>query len=78
MVTYLEQKNIETRLLFAGNIIRQPGYSSIAHRTVGNLANSDQVLESTFFVGVYPSLAEEHIDYMLQAFESFFEQEHLG
>jgi CDP-6-deoxy-D-xylo-4-hexulose-3-dehydrase len=78
MVTYLENKNIETRLLFAGNIVRQPGYRDIAHRTIGSLANSDQVLTSTFFIGVYPGLAEQHIDYMLHAFASFFDSERMG
>jgi len=72
LVTFLEERNIETRLLFAGNIVRQPGYCHIEHRTVGDLPNSDFVLRSTFFVGVYPGLDEARIAYMLEAFADFF------
>jgi CDP-6-deoxy-D-xylo-4-hexulose-3-dehydrase len=71
LITFLEERNIETRLLFAGNVIRQPGYRHIVHRSVGDLANSDLVLRSTFFIGVYPGLDRARIDYMLQAFADF-------
>lgn len=72
LVTFLEGRNIETRLLFAGNIVRQPGYRRIHHRTVGDLASSDVVLRSTFFIGVYPGLDAERIAYILEAFADFF------
>ena len=72
LTTFLEERNVETRLLFAGNILRQPGYHHIEHRTVGNLPNSDLVLRSTFFVGVYPGLDRARIDYMLETFADFF------
>jgi len=72
LVAFLEEQNIETRLLFAGNIVRQPGYRHIEHRTVGDLSNSDLVLRSTFFVGVYPGLDDARIAYMLDAFADFF------
>ena len=72
LVTFLEEQNIETRLLFAGNIVRQPGYRHIEHRTVGDLPNSDLVLRSTFFVGVYPGLDDARIAYMLDTFADFF------
>jgi len=72
LVTFLEGRNIETRLLFAGNVVRQPGYRRIPHRVVGDLANSDRVLRSTFFIGVYPGLDEERIAYVLEAFADFF------
>ncbi len=72
LITFLENRNIETRLLLAGNLIRQPGYREIEHRTVGELPNADRVLRSSFFVGVYPGLDEARKDYMLQAFEDFF------
>jgi len=71
LITFLEERNIETRLLFAGNIVRQPGYSHIKHRTVGDLPNSDLVLRSTFFVGVYPGLDDARIAYVLEAFADF-------
>jgi CDP-6-deoxy-D-xylo-4-hexulose-3-dehydrase len=72
LTTFLEERNIETRLLFAGNILRQPGYQGIPHRVVGNLPNSDQVLRATFFVGVYPGLDDDRLDFMLTCFEEFF------
>jgi CDP-6-deoxy-D-xylo-4-hexulose-3-dehydrase len=72
LVTSLEQRRVETRLLFAGNLLRQPGYREIAHRAVGDLANSDRVLRSTFFIGVYPGLDDARIAYVLDAFASFF------
>ena len=72
LVTFLEERNIETRLLFAGNVVRQPGFRHIVHRAVGDLPNSDLVLRSTFFIGVYPGLDRARIDYMLQAFADFF------
>ncbi len=72
LTTFLEQHNIETRLLFAGNILRQPAYRDIPHRIVGSLANSDQVLRSTFFIGVYPGLDRARIDHILQTFAHFF------
>jgi CDP-6-deoxy-D-xylo-4-hexulose-3-dehydrase len=71
LITWLEERNVETRLLFASNIIRQPGYRHIEHRTVGNLPNSDLVLRSTFFVGVYPGLDNARIAYMLETFADF-------
>jgi CDP-4-dehydro-6-deoxyglucose reductase, E1 len=75
LVDFLERRNVETRLLFAGNIVRQPGYRHIAHRTVGDLTNSDVVLRASFFVGVYPGLDEARIAYLLNAFEDFFKYE---
>jgi CDP-6-deoxy-D-xylo-4-hexulose-3-dehydrase len=73
LTTFLEERNVETRLLFAGNIIRQPGYRDIPHRAVGDLPNSDLVLRSTFFVGVYPGMDDARIAYMLQVFSQFFD-----
>lgn len=74
LTSWLEGRNIETRHLFAGNIIRQPGYRHIRHRTVGDLRNSDIVLRSTFFIGVYPGLDDARIDYVLEAFADFFKR----
>jgi len=68
---WLEERNVETRFLFAGNITRQPGYRHIQHRTVGDLPNSDVVMRSTFFVGVYPGLDDARLAYMQEAFDGF-------
>lgn len=72
LTDWLEGRNIETRFLFAGNIVRQPGYRHIRHRTVGDLPNSDLVMRSTFFFGVYPGLDEARLAYMQEAFDDFF------
>jgi len=72
LITFLERHQVETRLLFAGNLVRQPGYRHIEHRTVGDLRNSDRVLRSTFFVGVYPGLDDARLDYVLETFADFF------
>jgi CDP-6-deoxy-D-xylo-4-hexulose-3-dehydrase len=74
LLQWLEGALIETRLLFAGNIIRQPAYRDIAHRTVGRLTNSDLVMRGAFFVGVYPGLDDARVDYMLETFAAFFAQ----
>ena len=71
LIEWLEERSVETRLLFAGNITRQPGYRHIEHRTVGDLPHSDLVLRATFFVGVYPGLDDARLDYMLNAFVDF-------
>ena len=65
---YIESKNVQTRLLFSGNIIKQPCFNEIrgtdAYRVVGNLENSDFVVNNTFWVGVYPGMTDAMIDYM--------------
>ena len=71
---FLEDRNIETRYLFSGNILQQPGYRDIEHRLAGALTNSDVVLKGAFFVGVYPGLDQTRIEYMLGAFHDFFTQ----
>lgn len=67
---YIESKNVQTRLLFSGNIIKQPCFNEIrgtdAYRVVGNLENSDFVVNNTFWVGVYPGMTDSMIDYMAQ------------
>ncbi len=73
LTAFLEDRKVETRLLFAGNLVRHPGYRHIEHRTVGDLPNSDLVLRSTFFVGVFPGLDDVRIAYMLETFSDFFE-----
>ena len=72
LVQWLERANIETRLVFAGNILRQPGYRDIPHRVAGTLANSDRVMRDTFFIGVYPGITDEMVDFMLERIGAFF------
>lgn len=72
LLTFLEERNIETRLLLAGNLVRQPGYRHIQRRAIGELPNADKVLRSSFFIGVYPGLDDVRIAYVLETFEDFF------
>ncbi|MBN2290140.1 MAG: lipopolysaccharide biosynthesis protein RfbH [Candidatus Glassbacteria bacterium] len=64
VLEYLEEKNIQTRLVFAGNIIRQPAYRGVKYRVAGKLTNTDLVMERTFFIGVYPGIDRARRDYM--------------
>jgi CDP-4-dehydro-6-deoxyglucose reductase, E1 len=72
LVRWLETGNIETRSVFGGNILRQPGYRDIEHRVVGTLERSDRIVRDTFFIGVHPGLTEEMLAYVIGRFESFF------
>ncbi len=73
LTRYLEQQNIETRLLFAGNILSQPAYQEIESRVIGDLSGSDQIMKGAFFVGVYPGLDTERLDYMIDMFGRFLD-----
>ena len=68
VTSYIEEKNIQTRLLFSGNILLHPCFNSIrgtdAYRVCGELKNSDFITNNTFWVGVYPGMTDEMIDYM--------------
>lgn len=72
ITTWLEKRNIETRLLFAGNVVRQPGFRHIEHRAVGDLPNADMILRSSFFIGVFPGLDRARIAFVLEAMADFF------
>ncbi len=65
---FIEKHNIQTRLLFSGNIIKHPCFDQIrgtsAYRVVGDLKNTDYIMNNTFWVGVYPGMTDEMIDYM--------------
>ena len=71
IIHFLEDRNIETRLLFAGNITRQPAYKNSAIRVHGELTNSDKVMKDTFFIGVWPGLIEKEISFVLDTFKTF-------
>ncbi len=68
MVDHLEREGIATRLLFGGNLTRQPAYKGQAFRQVGKLPNSDFVMNNVFWVGVYPGLTDAMLDHMVETF----------
>jgi CDP-6-deoxy-D-xylo-4-hexulose-3-dehydrase len=72
LIKHLEEANIETRLVFGGNVLKQPGFLGIERRMHGEMTQSDIVMNDTLFIGVYPGLTPPMIDYMLEAFEGFF------
>lgn len=71
MLRYLDDQKVGTRLLFAGNLIRQPYMTGRTYRTVGDLANTDVVMNRTFWIGVYPGLDQERLDYAATQIELF-------
>ena len=71
LVRYLEARRIETRSLFAGNLLRHPAFDGVPHRIVGGLENSDLVTTNTFFLGVYPGIDDRHLDYIAEVFQAF-------
>ena len=69
VVKYIEEKGVQTRMLFAGNIIKHPCFDSMregkyGYRVIGDLSNTDRIMNDTFWVGVYPGMTDEMIDYM--------------
>ena len=68
---YLELNKIETRNLFCGNLIRQPAFLNIKKRLASDLKNTDFIMNNTFFIGVYPGIVQDQIDYIIDKFTVF-------
>ena len=78
LVQYLEKNGIQTRMLFAGNLIKHPCFDEMretgqGYRIVGSLTNTDRIMKDTFWVGVYPGMNDEMIDTMSDAIKKYFE-----
>jgi CDP-4-dehydro-6-deoxyglucose reductase, E1 len=71
LVKWLEAAGIGTRQIFAGNLIRQPAYRDMEHRVAGGLTNTDLIMNQGLWIGVYPGLSDEMVDYMVAAFDRF-------
>jgi CDP-4-dehydro-6-deoxyglucose reductase, E1 len=72
LLTYLDENKIGTRLLFAGNLTRQPYFKGQTYRVAGTLENTDRVMNQTFWIGVYPGLSEAMLAYSVDKLEAFF------
>jgi CDP-6-deoxy-D-xylo-4-hexulose-3-dehydrase len=78
-VQYIENKGIQTRMLFAGNLIKHPCFDSIREtgegfRVIGELANTNRIMKDTFWVGVYPGMNDDMIDYMAKCIKQAVEE----
>jgi CDP-6-deoxy-D-xylo-4-hexulose-3-dehydrase len=71
LLRFLDERKIGTRLLFAGNILKQPAYKDIDFRVVGDLVNTDTVMKRSFWVGVYPGLSRQMLDYVIDSITYF-------
>jgi len=74
ITAHLEGRGIATRLLFAGNLTKQPAYQGVEFRVAGKLENTDRIMNDTFWVGVYPGLTDEMVGYMLESFDEFMKR----
>jgi CDP-4-dehydro-6-deoxyglucose reductase, E1 len=75
LTSFLEAHRIETRNLFSGNLLRHPAFQNIVRRVVGELSNTDQIMNNTFFVGVYPGIYESQLKKIEDIFALFMKGE---
>ena len=73
LLRHLDSRLIGTRLMFAGNILRQPGYRDIPRRVVGNLENADRIMRRSFWLGVYPGLTKPMLEYVVENILEFID-----
>lgn len=76
LVQYIESKGIQTRMLFAGNLIKHPCFDEMrttgkGYRVVGELTNTDRIMKDTFWIGVYPGMSDEMIDYIINTIKEY-------
>lgn len=79
VVPYIESKGVQTRMLFAGNLIKHPCFDEmraegVGYRVLGSLENTDRIMNDTFWVGVYPGMSDEKLDYMIKVIKEAVQQ----
>ena len=79
LVQYIEDKGVQTRMLFAGNLTKHPCFDEMraegkGYRIVGDLTNTDRIMNESFWVGLYPGMSEKKIDYMAKVIRNYFEE----
>ena len=79
VVEYIEKQGVQTRMLFAGNLVKHPCFDEMresgeGYRVVGNLNVTDRIMKDTFWVGVYPGMSDEMIDYMAKTIRTAVER----
>ena len=72
LIKYLDQNKIGTRLLFAGNLTKQPSFSDVVYRVSGDLTNTDITMSQTLWLGIYPALGVEELNFIAEKIEEFF------
>jgi len=71
LVKYLESNRVGTRLLFGGNLVRQPLYQNLDYRVIGDLPNTDRIMRSAFWIGLFPGLTKEMLSYTISSIKNF-------
>jgi CDP-6-deoxy-D-xylo-4-hexulose-3-dehydrase len=72
LLKFLDNHKIGSRLLFAGNLTKQPYFEGIDYRVVGDLTHTDKTMNDTFWIGVQPALTNDHLDFVVEKMEEFF------
>lgn len=76
IVEHLDEKHIATRMLFAGNLVRQPSFEGVNYRVSGDLRNTEQAMNYAFWLGVYPGLGDKEINYIIDTIDEFINKTH--
>jgi CDP-6-deoxy-D-xylo-4-hexulose-3-dehydrase len=74
LLKHLDEKKIGSRLLFGGNLLKQPAYRNVEHRVIGDLKNTNLIMTNTFWLGVYPGLTKEMLEYVVSVVHDFVEK----
>ncbi len=75
LVEHLEKNGIETRSMFAGNVIRHPAFQGVKHRVGNNLRGAEEILETSFWISCHPRMTQKDREYMVKVFKNFFDKE---